>query len=139
MKKLIIILLLLFCFVPQSFAGTYMFSDKPSHIKRWLAVKGYGGSTYDALMAYFSSLSGLSEGTLYDHVNATLINLGYTGSMNDMLNAFFTTTTGQSGNDGERAFWGNDSYSFGGVSLDNALLYNGDYLIYNGDYLIYTI
>lgn len=139
MKKLLSIILILSIICTNVYAGTYMFSDKPSKISRWLAVKGYGGSVYDALNGYFSSLSGLSNGTLYDHVNATLVNLGYTGTMEDKLATFFVTTT-SIGNprDAERAFWDNDSYSFGVNGVNNALVYNSSNLVYNSSYLVYN-
>lgn len=121
MKKIIILLILLI--TTNCYAD--LFADKPSNIRRWLAAKGYNGSTYDALNAYFGSLSTLSRGTLEDNINDVLSNQGYSGTLDDKLNAFFTTKTGQGNRrDAERAFWSNDSLSFaaGGGGGGNFIL-----------------
>jgi hypothetical protein len=92
-----------------------VFHAKPSLIKNFMVVKGYGGSVYDASFGYFQSLSGISDGTLYDHINGTLLARGYSGSIEDMLGAFFITETGISDrDDAERAFWNDTTNGFDG-------------------------
>ena len=94
------------------------YNAKRDKMRQWFSAKGYSGSLYDQMNGYFSSLSGLTSGTLNDHVRKVLSASGYTGTAEDMLRQNFVTTTGISNpQDAERAFFNSSSYAFGiGVS-----------------------
>jgi hypothetical protein len=118
MKK-IIVLLFLILFVGNAEAQFFYFREKPSRIHQWMNAKGYSGSTYDMSYAYFQSLSGLSEGTLYDHLVKVLGDLGYTGTIRDQLSSFFQEKTGVSGHrEAESAFWADSNLDFNLQSFD---------------------
>ena len=91
---------------------------KRDKMRQWFSAKGYSGSLSDQMQGYFSNLSGLSIGTLHDHVNKVLSASGYSGTTEDMLRQNFVTTTGISNpQDAERAFFDSSNYAFGiGVS-----------------------
>lgn len=105
-----------------------LFSEKPSTIRSWLSVKGFNGSFHNALLQYFSSISTLSNGTLYDHINESLSILGYTGTLRDKLAAFFIDKTGISDRrDAERNFFSSNTNSFNGLlNEDGRQLLNED-------------
>jgi hypothetical protein len=130
MKRLIISIALLLSVTTLAHARTYMFRDKPSNIKRWMNAKGCGGSTFDSMMCYFTSLSNISNGTLYDHVNDVLTQNGCSGTMEDKVSCFFSTKKGDGGRDGERAFWQDDSQTFEvAAGTDVLLLETGDRIL----------
>ena len=107
-----------------------IFKSELSRIKRWLDRNGYLNDTVDGeLMQLFSSLSGLSDGVLEDHINQHLDNLGYSayGTLNDKVDAFFVVTMNiPHAKDAERAFWDSDSSSWGGGTTPDNLVYNLD-------------
>ena len=138
-KKIVTIVILSFMLVSTAYAGTYMFNDKASKIRSWMASNGESGSAYDMLMAHFSGLSGLANGTLYDHVDATLTNLGYTGTLNDKLSAFFVATTSVANpRDAERAFWANSSYSFSSGGGGFIFVDNNNFIFIDGNNFIFV-
>lgn len=91
-----------------------IFYCRPGRIIQWFNAKGYSGTLDEMAMAYFSSLSGLSRGTVVDHISKVLSNLGFNqGELGDQLTSFFQSMTGHSSRiDAEFAFWGNTSSSF---------------------------
>lgn len=138
MKKSLVFIILLLISVPAlSYVGP--FRERSSVIHKWLNDNGYGGSVNDGLMQYFSSVSTLSEGTLFDHVNNVMDQHGYSGSLHDKLTAFFQDETGKDGRgDAERAFWRDSGNNFDIASgTDALLLESGDYLLLeSGDKLL---
>lgn len=68
---------------------TYYFVEKPEVIRAWLANKGYFGSLYDALHAYFQTKSDTSDQSLHDLINFKMTALGYTGNLQAKLRQFF--------------------------------------------------
>lgn len=70
-------------------------------------------------MAYFSNISGLASGTVFDHISKSLSNIGFNqGELGDQLTSFFQSVTGQSSRvDAEFAFWGSGSSSFSGGNI----------------------
>ncbi len=93
-----------------------MFRGRPNIIMNWMKVKGYSGTYYDAINGYFQSTSGLTKGTLMDHLVQTLVLAGtWAGNVDDSLTRFFQSQTGITGRgDAERAFWKNTALSFSG-------------------------
>lgn len=79
----------------------------------WLGNKGYGGTLSDALTSYFKTTSGLTNGTLEDHMRATMNQLGFTGTLSDQLNAYYVDQTGIAYvPDAARAFWNSFGLTF---------------------------
>ncbi len=106
------------------------FRDKPNRILAWLQSKGESGTYHDALMSYFQGKSGLSSGTLYDHIHSTLRALGYSGDLDDMLSAHYISQTSVSHRgDAERAFWGDTSLDFGTAVSSQILNEDGTVLL----------
>lgn len=132
MKKTLIVTILILI-SSQAVANVYPFRDRRSKIQQWLNANGYGGSVHDGLMQYFSSISDLSQGTLFDHVNNVMDQHGYAGSIDDKLGAFFQEKTGNSDRrDGERSFWSDSGLNFdvgGGFSPGDALLLESGYFL----------
>jgi hypothetical protein len=90
------------------------YNAKRDKMRQWFSAKGYSGTLSDQMQGYFSNLSGLSNGTLHDHVNKVLSANGYSGTTEDMLRKNFVDATGISNpKDAERAFFDNSSYGFG--------------------------
>lgn len=54
-------------------------------------------SGYDDELDFWSSLSGLSSGSLVDHMTTYLASLGYTGTPNDQFRQFLRDQTGIDG------------------------------------------
>lgn len=82
-------------------------------IAEWLSNKGYNNTINDGLIAYFSSQSKLTSGTLVDHIISTLSKKGFTGTVYDMLRDFYIVKTQiQHVGDAERAFFDDASTSF---------------------------
>ena len=95
----------------------YPFNEKDSKIGAWARAKGFSGLPYDAIYGYFQSLSGISRGTLYDHINVVATANQATGTLKDKLNYIFQNRTGISNpKDAERAFWNNTSLEFSSAS-----------------------
>ena len=90
-----------------------IFIDKPSNIKRWLNAKGYPGSYPNALYNYFSYISGIRSGTIFDHIDKTLSLWGLSGTLQDKLTDFFIRNTGiNERRTAERSFFNNDNKTF---------------------------
>jgi hypothetical protein len=109
-----------------------LFCDKPFFIRRWLANKGFTGTLSDALLAYFKSKSGLSTGTLMDHIRHVMLGMGYTGTLADQLTKFFYDKTNTVKRwEAERKFWQDFSLDFssGVVVSDYLLLETGDFML----------
>lgn len=81
------------------------------------------GTSYISLdgakRAYFKSKSGLADGSINDHISATLNGLGYTpakGSLNDRLRAFYKAKLSYIGDasfaDLENLFYSNTALDF---------------------------
>lgn len=108
------------------------FFARPIAIQRWARIKGYDGTAYDAIYAYFQSNSALNSGTLYDHIIHSLNRNGYYGTIYDCLKSFFQDKTGIIGRiDSEKAFWENTSLDFfDGIGSGDAILTeDGNYIL----------
>jgi len=57
--------------------------------KRWLVLSGF-----ESEMDFWASLSGLSDGSLADHMEAYLTSLGYTGTIYDKFRQFLRSQSG---------------------------------------------
>ena len=85
-----------------------IFFGKPHAIQKWANAKGYSGTPYDAIFAYFRSNSSLTDGTLYDYIINAVQSSGF-----DSLEGFFETKTGIQGRvDAEKAFWNDSTLDF---------------------------
>lgn len=86
-------------------------------LKSWFQAKGFDGSPYDSAIGYFQSKSGLSEGTLYDHIMKTLEDNGFSGTIDDRLSSFFISKMSIADRrDAERSFFKDTSQDFSGGS-----------------------
>lgn len=91
----------------------FPFNARKSLISSWFEAKGYSGSLTDMMTKYFQSVSGITSGTLFDHINATLTPTVPNGTLQDRLNYLFSQRTGISNRiDAEIAFWSNSLNSF---------------------------
>jgi len=61
----------------------------PSRFRSWADRGGFPTEHY-----FWQSLSGLSSGTIVDHMNAYLTSLGYVGTPNDKFRQFLRDQTG---------------------------------------------
>ena len=103
-----------------------IFFAKPHAIQRWAMQKGYNGTPYDAIFAYFRSNSSLTDRTLYDYIINAVQSAGF-----DSLEGFFETQTGIQGRiDSEKAFWENNSLDFF-VGVNHAVKDDSGNLIYD--------
>lgn len=110
------------------------FFARANAIQSWARIKGYDGTAYDAIMAYFRTNSPLSVGTLYDYITYTLNSNGYYGTIYDCLKAFFQDQTGIVGRiDSEKAFWNNTSLDFFGGSTGSAIQDTSGHVITDTD------
>lgn len=102
-----------------------LFVARPNIIDNWFGQKGYTGELFDKMLTYFQTKSGLANGTLDDHIVATVTGLGYSGTLQDQLGSFFDSQVGSVGTrvDNEIAFWNNSNLDFsnGIVLLNNVL------------------
>lgn len=102
-----------------------LFVARPNTIDNWFGQKGYTGELFDKMLSYFQTKSGITNGTLDDHIVATLTGLGYTGTLQDKLSSFFDSQVGSLGTrvDNEIAFWNNFNLDFsnGAVTTNNLL------------------
>ena len=110
-----------------------LFVARPNIIDTWFGQKGYTGELFDKMLTYFQTKSGISGGTLDDHIVATLTGLGYSGTLQDQLSAFFDAQVGSLGTrvDNEIAFWQNFTLDFsnGAVVPTYLLLETGDFIL----------
>ena len=98
--------------------ATHHFRETPSVMLSWFEAKGYGGTLYDRLYAYFQTKSSMTNGTLYDLVNDKLTALGFSGTLRQKLNGFFMQkmSIGEPYR-AERLFWRDTSTDFELVSI----------------------
>lgn len=109
----------------QSIPGTY--GDEQL---AFLSSAGFTtGTINDRWFSYWASLSGISNGTITDHILAALKT--YPGTFLDKLKAW----CGGSGTLNDCWYL---KLTSGGSTPEGQLLYNGDTLIYNGDNLVYN-
>ena len=110
------------------------FFDKPQRILHWAEAKGFYGTPYDAIYAYFikNNTTLRNGGTLYDYVYDTLQNRGYKGTIWDCLTSFFISTTGINGRiDAEKMFWDNSSFDFFNTSSYNYMYDDSGNIMYD--------
>lgn len=94
------------------------FKARRSVVKDWFNSKGFSGTLHDAASAYFQDKSGLSTGTLYDHMDKVLTDAGYEGTFRDKLNKqFLGIKPSDSPSEAERSFFADQSTEFGFIPL----------------------
>lgn len=83
------------------------FYEKPDKILQWLRAKGYTGTFSDAMLKYAKDNSSIAQGSMFDHLNASLTRAGYSeADLNDKLTTMFQAKTGVSNRkDAERKFF----------------------------------